>query len=485
VEFSFRNQLKLILNDTKMKKILLICIASLSIAIFAQNKPNIVLIVSDDHGRESVGCYGNPVIQTPAIDKLATQSVRFNNAFCTSASCSASRSVLLTAKFSHATGHYGHEHEYHHFSTFNNEKSLTHYLENGGYRTARVGKYHVAPESVYHFQTVFKANDRNPVEMADVTKEFITDSKDKPFFLYYCSSDPHRDGLEVDVPYKPNSFGNREDGFYPGIKEVHYDPKDVIVPPFLPDTPEARAELAQYYQSVSRLDQGIGRLVSHLKDAGVYDNTIIIYISDNGIAFPGAKTTLYEPGMRLPCIIKKVNQKKPEVKDNLVSWVDLTPTILELVGLYPSKNTFHGKSFKSILDNPKVTTSDEEEIFASHTFHEVTMYYPMRVIENKKYKFIYNIAHKLDYPCAKDLWDSPTWQSAYKGGLNAYYGKRTIDAYLHRPMFELYDVINDPNEINNLAYNKDYLPVQLQFVEKMKLFQKQTKDPWIVKWEHE
>lgn len=473
------------INFKAMKSLIFFIFFNVAFTIVAQNKPNVVLIVADDHGREVVGCYGNSVIKTPSIDKLASQSVRFDNAFCTSASCSASRSVLLTGKFNHATGHYGHEHEYNHFSTFNTEKSLTQYLENGNYRTARVGKYHLAPESVYHFQNVFKANQRNPVEMADVCKEFINDSKEKPFFLYYCSSDPHRDEVYAKVPYSPNSFGNREDGFYPGIKEVHYKPEEVIVPNFLPDTPETRAELAQYYQSVSRLDQGVGRLIAHLKDAGVYDNTIIIYISDNGIAFPGAKTTLYEPGMRLPCIIKQVNQKKPEVKDNLVSWVDLTPTILDLVGLYPSKNTFQGKSFKSILENKKGTAMEEEEIFASHTFHEVTMYYPMRVIQNKKYKFIYNIANQLDYPCAKDLWDSPTWQSVYKKGLDGYYGKRTINAYLHRPKFELYDVINDPDEINNLAYNKEFEAIQLQFIEKMKLFQKRTKDPWIVKWEHE
>jgi len=467
-----------------MKTLILVILTSLSVTGFAQKKPNVVLIVADDHGRETVGCYGNPVIKTPAIDKLASQSIRFNNAFCTTASCSASRSVILTGKFNHATGHYGHEHAYNHFSTFDNEKSITHYLENGGYRTARVGKYHLAPERVYHFQNVFQANQRNPVEMADVTKEFISE-QDSPFFLYYCTSDPHRDGLEVNVPYRPNSFGNREDGYYPGIEEVHYQPEDVIVPNFLPDTPESRAELAQYYQSVSRVDQGVARLISHLKNAGVYDNTVIIYISDNGIAFPGAKTTLYEPGMRLPCIIKQVNQKEPEVKDNLISWVDLTPTILDLVGLYPNKNTFHGKSFKSILENDQVITDKEEEIFASHTFHEVTMYYPMRVIQNKKYKFIYNIAHKLDYPCAQDLWRSPTWQSVYSQDLNNYYGKRTLEAYLHRPKFELYHVVNDPDEVNNLALNEEYKSIVSEFIVKMKLFQKRTNDPWILKWEHE
>lgn len=469
-----------------MKKLLLmtyLLAAMHCFAVFAQTKPNIVLIVADDHGKDALGCYGNPVIKTPAMDALARDGVRFTNAFCTSASCSASRSVLLTGKFNHATGHYGHEHGYNHFSTFEKEKSLTHYLEMGGYRTGRVGKYHLAPEKVYHFQQDFKANKRNPVEMANVCADFINENS-SPFFLYYCTSDPHRDGLVVDIPLKPNSFGNRKDGFYPGIVEQHYSSEEVKVPDFLPDTPECRAELAQYYQSVSRVDQGVNKVVELLKKAGKYDNTIIIYISDNGIAFPGAKTTLYEPGMQLPCIVKLKNQKDASViNNNLVSWVDLTPTILDLAGIYPEENTFHGKSFKEILLDPE--KNGAKEIYASHTFHEITMYYPMRVIHNKKYKFIYNIAHKLDYPCASDLWKSPTWQSVYQKGEKSYYGKRTIADYLYRAKFELYDIENDPNETKNLADKKQYEPLLKDFILKMKNFQKNTNDPWIVKWEHE
>ena len=138
--------------------------------------------------------------------------------------------------------------------------SSTQSKENAGYRTARVGKYHLAPDKVYHFQKVFNANKRNPVKMAQVCNDFIKKKK-APFFLYFCTSDPHRDGKNQNIPYSPNSFGNRKDGFYPGVIEQHYDPKDVIVPVFLPDTPESRAELAQYYQSVSRADQGVKHLM--------------------------------------------------------------------------------------------------------------------------------------------------------------------------------------------------------------------------------
>src|SRR5215203_4693 len=135
--------------------------------------PNIVLIVSDDHGREAVGCYGNNVVKTPNIDRLAAEGVRFSNAFSTVASCSPSRSVILTGLQSHANGMYGLAHDQHHFSSFDTIKSLPVLLQKAGYRTAQIGKFHVAPESVYHFQKVLQlgvVNDphsigRSPVEM--------------------------------------------------------------------------------------------------------------------------------------------------------------------------------------------------------------------------------------------------------------------------------------------------------------------------------
>jgi N-sulfoglucosamine sulfohydrolase len=124
----------------------------------ADGKTNILLIISDDHGTDALGCYGNPVIATPALDRLAADGIRFTNAFCTSASCSASRSVIMTGRFNHATAHYGHAHGYNHFSTYDSEKSLVGYLRETGYRTGRIGKYHLAPESVYSFDQALNGN---------------------------------------------------------------------------------------------------------------------------------------------------------------------------------------------------------------------------------------------------------------------------------------------------------------------------------------
>jgi N-sulfoglucosamine sulfohydrolase len=472
-------------------KIVYFCLSSLilllDVAAYAQDnkKPNIVLIVADDHGTDALGCYGNPVIKTPNLDLLATEGVRFTNAFCTSSSCSP-RTVILTGMHNHANGMYGLEHSFHHFSSLSTIKSLPVFLSESGYTTARIGKYHVAPKEVYKFDVVLSegaANDnaslgRSPVEMADKCENFLRENN-TPFLLYFCLDDPHR-GLPFDSWPGPNPFGNRAQG-YPGVKDIKYHPDRVIVPSFLPDIAECRSEIAQYYQSVSRLDQGIGRLVDWLKRTGKYENTLIIYISDNGIAFPGAKTTLYDPGMKLPYIVKLPEQKyKNSASDAMISWVDITPTILDFAGV-KTEEVFHGRSFKPVFGKSNVGW---DEVYASHTMHEVTMYYPMRVIRNRKYKLIWNLAHELTYPFALDLIESSTWKGALAQD-KSYYAKRKIETFLNRPEFELYDLEKDPDELHNLSSKVEFKTVLDQMKQKLKNFQERTNDPWIYKWEYE
>lgn len=460
-------------------------------------RPNVVLIVADDHGTDALGCYGNPVIKTPRLDALAREGIRFNQAFCTTASCSPSRAVILSGLQGHHNGMYGLQHTYHHFQSFDAVKSLPVLLSGAGYRTGRIGKFHVAPEAVFKFETVLSgggANDpksigRSPVEMADAVRGFLSAADDRPFFLYFATDDPHRanevlpNGNPTFATYpRPNSFGNRPRG-YPGIAPVVYRREDVIVPRFLPDTPECRDELAEYYQSVSRLDQGVGHLIDLLKAAGQYENTLIVYISDNGAAFPGAKTTLYDPGIRLPCIIRSPRQPvRGTVEEAMISWVDLTPTILDFVGATPTGGEFDGRSFRAALEGG--TLQGWDEVYGSHNLHEVTMYYPMRMVRTRRYKLIWNIAAGLTFPSALDLIDSPTWISAEKTG-SGLYGRRRIADFLHRPPFELYDLQRDPDEVVNLADDAASRTVKLELIVKLKAFEAVTKDPWLSKWTYQ
>lgn len=447
----------------------------------SKDRPNIILFVADDHGIDALGCYGNDVIKTPNLDKLAAEGTRFNNAYCTSSSCAASRSVILSGKYGHATGSYGHVHDYHHFMTYDTILTLPVLLEKEGYETARIGKYHLAPEQVYHFNKVLQADPRNTVEMAEQCGNVL--KSEKPFFLYFCTDDPHR-GL----PFKPetwdtpNNFGNKEEG-YKDVETITYNPEDILVPSFLPDTKQSREEIAQYYQSISRIDQGFGKLMTMLEETGKANNTIVIYISDNGMAFPGAKTTVYEPGIKLPCIIKNPFKfAKGTTNNAMISWVDLTPTILDMANIDYNKEAFHGKSFNSIIDQNK--TEGWNEVYTSHTFHEITMNYPMRSVRSGDYKLIWNISWRLEYPFASDLWASSTWQSIYRGNIE-YYGQKKVSEFLFRPEFELFDLANDPNETNNLVNNKNFLEVLESMQSKLKVFQLKTSDPWLIMWNHD
>jgi N-sulfoglucosamine sulfohydrolase len=265
----------------------------------------------------------------------------------------------------------------------------------------------------------------------------------------------------------------------------------VIVPPFLPDTPVCRHELAQYYQSVSRIDQGLGRLVEILKAAGKYDNTVLVFTSDHGIAFPGGKTTVYEPGMRVPMIVKLASGESGvgdrgsggRTSAAMVSHADLTPTILDCADALPKDHKLHGRSWKDAIreENPK----GWDVVNASHTFHEITMYYPMRVVRKREFKLIWNIAAGLPYPFASDLWAAPAWQDRYRRGPETLYGKRSVKDYIHRPAFELFDLAKDPDETKNLASDANYAKLLAEMKAELKAFQERTADPWVLKWEYE
>ncbi|MBN2449537.1 MAG: sulfatase [Lentisphaeria bacterium] len=447
----------------------------------AMDRPNIVLMVADDHGYDG-GCFGTTAPLTPNLDGLAAAGVRFTRAFCTSASCAASRSVLLTGLHNHANGAYGHTHGCHHFACFDQVRSLPVLLREAGYRTGRVGKFHHAPERVFAFDTGIPGAGRDDVRMSENCRDFLAGTE--PFFLYWCSLNPHRDGRHLDThPCRPNRFGN-PDGDFPNDREQTYDEEALDLPAWLPDTPEARAEWAQYCQSVSRLDRGVGRLLRILRETGAYENTLLIYLSDNGAAFPGGKTTLYEPGMHLPLIVRSPTlQRVGHACDALTTWCDITPTILDAAGLTPDPDAFHGRSILPVLEEEH-PEAWREEVFAAHTFHEITNYYPMRVVRADRYKFLWNIAHPLTYSSASDLWASPTWQGARRDG-RATYGRRPVEAYLHRPRFELYDLRQDPDEVVNLADDPAYAALVREFCAKLKAFQQRTADPWLHKWDYE
>jgi N-sulfoglucosamine sulfohydrolase len=441
-------------------------------ALAGKGPRNVLILVADDLGLQ-VGCYGDKVIQTPNLDALAKRGVRFTHAYASVASCSPSRSVIYTGLFTHQSGQYGLAHAPHiQQSSMPNIQSLPGLLRNAGWWTGIIGKVHVLPASVYPFEyQLEKGQGRNGATMAKAAREFIAKSGKRPFFLVMGYTDPHR---------AAKGFGN--EAFAKDPKEVKYDPKQMVLPHFVPDRPEAREDWAEYYQSISRLDRNVGMVLEVLRETGHLDDTLIIFLSDNGPPFPGAKTTLYEAGLHLPLLIAAPDQKNRGGANNaLVSFNDITPTVLDWAKVKSPKD-LPGRSLLPILDqeNPK----GWDVIYGSHQFHEITMYYPMRCLRTRTHKYLINFAHKLDYPFASDIYNSKTWQAVLKNK-DKLLGQRNVETFLHRPKEELYDLTKDPNELHNVAGDPKYADVLGDLRKRLRAWQEQTRDPWIIKYNYE
>lgn len=432
---------------------------------------NVVLLIADDLGMQ-VGCYGDPAAKTPNIDRLAAAGTRFTHGFASVSSCSPSRATILTGMPTHMCGQYGLAHADHNAATFKKVKGLPALLAPAGYKSAVIAKLHVQPKEVYPFDEEIVANGRNVVQVAEKAKDFIARTGDAPFFLLVGFVDPHRAGAK--------GFGNEAKSPKGTPAEV-FDPKAVTVPNHLPDSPEVRAELADYYQSVTRMDHGVGLILKVLEDAKKLDDTLVIFLSDNGIPFPGAKTTLYDAGVHLPLVVRKPGQKAGATCNAMASWTDIAPTILDWTGVKPPAN-LPGRSLLPVLETAKPEGWDA--VFASHQYHEVTMYYPMRMVRTRTHKYILNLAHGLEYPHASDLWGSDSWQGILKRG-DTMMGLRPVKDFLNRPKEELYDLLADRAEVKNLARDPAQSKVMEELRGKVAAWRKQTNDPWLIKDLHE
>lgn len=441
--------------------------SSLALPAVAQpgRRRNVLFMVADDLGLHT-GAYGDRVARTPNLDRLAAEGVRFTHGFCTTASCSASRSVLFTGLHNHANGQYGHAHAEHHFGLLPAVRPMPFLMKESGYRTGIVGKFHVNPPAAFAWDLQKESEGRNVSAMAASAKGFIEAAGDRPWYLHVGFSDPHR---------AAKGFANERS--YPGVKREIFDPKQIQTPSFLPDIPETRAELAEYYQAANRMDQGVGQIMDILRAANQLDNTLVIFLSDNGIPFPNAKTTVYDAGARLPLIVRAPGQARRGLVNNaMVSWADLAPTVMEWGNAARPNYALHGRSFLNILEQENPAGWDQ--VYLSHTYHEITMYYPVRGTRTRQYKYLRNLFPELEFPHASDLWASPTWQRASRERIAL--GKRSVKSYLQRPPEELYDVQADPDEVVNLAGMPQHRAMLERLRRETHEFRKRTKDPWLI-----
>src|SRR3984957_10963210 len=432
---------------------------------------NILLIIADDQGYDLSCCGGK--VKTPVLDQLVADSTLFTQGYATVSSCSSSRSTLYTGLYSHTNGMYGLAHDVHNFSLLDDVKTLPWMFKQAGYGTALVGKKHVKPDALLPYDAWLAPEQpgiRDVAFMAHEAGRWIRAHGDAPFFLTVGFSDPHRDAT---------NFGNSR--AWPEVKREIYSPSGVLIPSHLPDLPGVREDLAQYYESVTRLDSGVGLLLKELRQSGHEPETLVIYLSDNGRPFPGAKDNLYEPGLHLPLMMRSPDQRARGTRSRaLVSWIDVAPTMLAWAGVTPPRDYIYaplpGRSLLPILDEADPPGFDR--VFATHSFHEINQYYPMRSVRTRRYSYFLNLEPSLTIPVASDVQLSPSWK-AITGTPGAKLGKRTLQAFAHRPSEELYDLAADPDEVVNLAGHSAHAALLAELRTQLHDWRGASHGPWL------
>lgn len=405
-------------------------------------KPNVILFIADDMAWDDCGAYGHPQIQTPNLDQLAKDGMKFNRAFLTCSSCSPSRASIITGRYPHSTG----AHQLH-LPLPASQVTFVEKLKEAGYYTASAGKWHLGTPTKSKFDHV-------TTKLNEWVSTLQQRPKDKPFFMWFAFIDPHR-------PYQRN------------IIERPHTIEEVVVPPYLPDTPEVRNDLALYYDEITRLDLVVGRVRDELKKQNADSNTVIMFISDNGRPFPRCKTTVYDSGVQTPCLIAWPDKVKAGSECNsLISTVDLAPTILELAGL-PVGETFQGKSFKTLLQKPESKT--RSHIFAEHNWHDFEDF--GRAVRSPRFKYIRNFYTDIPGTPPADAVRSETFVKMLQLKRE---NKLTADQMgsfiIPRPEVELYDLEADPHELRNLAGQKDFEKVEQELRKVLDEWQEETHD---------
>jgi arylsulfatase len=397
---------------------------------FAQTlrKSNFILYLTDDIGWNDIGCYGNSAIKTPNIDRLATEGLKFQNAYLTTSSCSPSRCSLITSRYPHNTG----------------APELFDYLPEGqvmfpellrdaGYYTALSGKNHMGDKIAAAFDTVSLG--KGPGGEEDWVDLIKNRPAGKPFFFWFASHDAHRD-------WQFDKNG------------MTYEPDNVKVPPMLFDGPLTRKDLAGYYHEISRADFFLGELIKELQRQKILDNTYIIFMSDNGRPFPRCKTRLYDSGIKTPFIVYGPNIK-PGLTDALISSIDVAPTILDLANI-SKEDRMQGVSFLPILKNAKANIRDFA--FAEHNWHtfknhERMVRYGQWMYIRNSYPGRRNLASESTdkFPAGKELWDAHNKHLTKPEQEDVFMVPRPID--------ELYNVKSDPYQFHNLAGDKKHMKI--------------------------
>ena len=433
-------------------------------------RPNILFLLSDDHSYPYLGCYGNPDVKTPNLDRFAAEGMRFDRMFVGCPQCVPSRATLMTGRSAVAVR----------MVRFTsplpaNLPALPDLLrDKGGYFTGVGGRSyhldgpagggkHAAPEIDAAIKKHGLRTFTQRVDYVDKTvgmKDFggklaaFLDAapKDKPWFFWLGFSDPHHDWQTQGARGVP-------------------DPASLTLPPHLPDLPGVRSDLARYLAEVEHLDGDVQDVLDTLAKRGFAQNTLVVFMGDNGMAMPHGKGALHDPGIAVPLAVRWPGVVKPGgATSTLISGEDFTPTMLEAAGVAPPKE-MSGLSFLQLLRGEPF--AGRKYIFAERGPHGgdggmkpdilASTFDLARCVRSDHFKLIYNCTpHQAVAPV--DSQRDPGWQEMVAAHAAGKLAEPFVKAYFTTPRatFELYDLDADPGELNNLAGDSKYKEVELE-----------------------
>jgi uncharacterized sulfatase len=427
-------------------------------------RPNILFAIADDQSWAHTSILGDKVVKTPTFDRIAGEGVLFNHAYCSAPSCTPSRGAVLTGQ-----DFWRLEEGANLWSTLPVKfASYPELLQDAGYAIGCTRKGWGPGKEEPGDRTV---NPAGPHYRS--FKAFLDEKPDgKPFCFWFGSHEPHR-------PYKEGS------GVASG-KQI----EDVEVPPFLPDAPEVRSDILDYYVEVEKYDRDVGELLALLEERGELDNTLVVMTSDNGMPWPRAKTNLYDFGTRMPLAVCWPGMiPAGRVVDDFISFADFAPTFLEAAGLEPLPG-MTGRSFLDVLtstEDGRVDPKRDRAHFGRerHTFvTDDGIGYPCRAVRTHDFLYIRNFMPDRwpagPAPIYRDIDGGPT-----KSYLLAHKDEEVVRPCFElatgkRPAEELYDVRKDPYQLENVAEDTAYTEELNRLREELEAYLRETKDPRVV-----
>lgn len=417
---------------------------------------NMVIFIADDLARNELGCYGGQNVKTPNIDRFAAEGVKFTGMVSSTTMCSPTRASIYTGLYPVSNGVYKN-----HGATKPEVKSVVHYLEDLGYRVGLTGKTHFKPKSVYPFEIVDGFEPNCVRTTADYTTEGIVEfmgrQGDEPFCLFVCSTHPHAPWTVGD----PSKF----------------DPDKLILPPHMVDNAETRSAFTRYLAEIEALDQEFGDVLKSLNGLGKEDETLVMFCGEQGPQFPGGKWTGWDYGQKSGFIVRTPEgYSKGQATDAIVQYEDVLPTLISYAGGKVPAG-LDGESFLSVLEGKK--TKHRKWAYGMHNNVPEGTPYPIRTIRNDEYKLILNLLPEASY-YEKHLMGKGRenyWQSWVRDAKVDKEAKYWVDRYLTRPEVELYNTVEDPWELNNLANEKKMQPIIRKMKKELFAWMKEEGDP--------